>query len=147
MRYLPSFTTLQYRMLAVLWTIGIIVACSLPTDTLPQVEPALSLDKVVHFGLFAGLGGLWMRGLCPPVRNGLGKCFRRRGLAVLLVGGGFAGGVEVYQHFAPLQRLGDPYDAVANGLGLLVALAAYYLYHKRGVAAHSAHSEAPFTES
>lgn len=146
MRYLPSFTTVQYRILAILWTLGIVVVCSLPTDNLPQLQPAFSLDKLVHFGLFAVFGGLWIRGLCPPAPEGMGRCFMRR-VAVLLVGGMFAGGVEVYQHVAPLQRLGDPYDAVANGLGLLFALTAYYLYNKRGVTPHSAQSEVSFTES
>lgn len=125
-----SLNTGHYRILAVLWTVGIVTVCSLPTESLPEVQPALSLDKLVHFGLFAVFGALWMRGLCPPERDGLGQCLRRRGLALFVTGGVFAGGVEVYQHLAPLRRLGDPYDALANVLGLFFALLFYYLYHK-----------------
>lgn len=138
---LPSLNTRHYRILAVLWAVGILVACSLPTDTLPEVQSALSPDKIVHVGLFAVFGILWMRGSCPP-NDGVGtSCLVRRGGALLLVGGLFAGGTEVYQRLIPIQRLGDPYDALANVLGLLLALGIYYGYHRRTVQAHSTESE------
>ena len=81
-------------------------------------------DKIVHFVLFAGFGGLWMRALCSPVDGAWRQC-RRRAVALLVVGGLFAGGSEIYQDLLPIRRSGDPYDAVANGAGLLVSILLY----------------------
>jgi VanZ family protein len=125
MTSLLSPSTTQYRWLAVLWTLGIVVACSIPAASLSPIEPALSADKAIHFGLFAVFGGLWMRALCPPDAAGP---ICRRGLYLLGAGSLFAVGTEVYQHLMPLQRRGDPYDALADGAGLLVAVVAYVLY-------------------
>jgi hypothetical protein len=123
-----SLTTTQYRRLAVLWTLGIVAACSIPATSLSPIKPALSADKAIHFGLFAGFGLLWMRGLCPP-----GACasLRRHSLRLLGWGSLFAVGTEVYQHLMPIQRRGDPYDALADGGGLLVAVGLYALVVRR----------------
>lgn len=142
MRRLSSLTARHYRILAVLWAVGILVACSLPADTLPEVQSAFSPDKIVHVGLFAVFGILWMRGVCPPNDDVGTSCLVRHGVALLLVGGLFAAGTEVYQYLVPLQRLGDPFDALANGIGLFLALGIYYGYHKQA----SAHSEEAFTD-
>jgi hypothetical protein len=117
-------STPQYRWLAVLWTGGIVAACSIPATSLSTLGPALSADKAIHFGLFAIFGLLWMRALGPP---GASPALRRRSLFLLGGGGLFAAGTEVYQHLMPLQRQGDPYDALANGAGLLAAVVAYAL--------------------
>jgi len=124
MTSLLSLTTVQYRWLAVLWTLGIVVACSIPAASLSPIKPALSADKVIHFGLFAGFGLLWMRALCPP---DAATSLRRHSLRLLGWGSLFAIGTEVYQHLMPLQRRGDPYDALADGSGLLVAVGLYAL--------------------
>jgi hypothetical protein len=126
MALLSFLSTAHYRWLALLWTAGIVVACSLPAASLSPIEPALSADKAAHFGLFAGFGALWMRALCPPASVTPAR-LRRQGGRLLIWGTLFAVGTEVYQHLLPLQRLGDPYDALADGGGLLLSVIAYAL--------------------
>lgn len=129
MPFFPFLSTRHYRWLAALWTVGIVAACSIPAASLTPLGPALSADKVIHFGLFVVFGVLWMRALGPSPKEE--TALRRRALWVL--GGGLllAVGTEVYQHVLPLQRLGDPYDALANGAGLLVSVAGYHLLVRR----------------
>lgn len=137
----PSWlSTVHYRWLAVAWTLGILIACSVPSTTLPSVDPALGVDKIVHVGLFAVFGALWMRSLCPPTTPTTMSCLRRHGAFLVALGGAFAVTTEVYQHLLPIRRLGDPYDAAANGLGLAGSLLAYVLYtHRRDKAESSSH--------
>lgn len=120
-------STTQYRWLAGLWTVAILVACSVPATTLSSVGPALSYDKIAHVVLFAVFGGLWMRALSPPHEG----TARRNGLLLLLVGSVFAVLTEAYQHLLPIRRHGDPFDALADGVGIVVGVGFYVLYVRR----------------
>lgn len=131
MSRLPTPTTQPYWWMAVLWTGAIVGACSIPAATLSPIGPALSADKAIHLGLFAVFGALWMRALCPPSTGATPARLRRHGLRVLGWGGLFAVGTEVYQHVMPLQRMGDPYDALANGGGLVLSVVVYALLVRR----------------
>ena len=130
MRMLSSLRTAHYRLLATLWTVGILVALTLPTGSMPDAQ-GTHVDKIVHVGLFAGFGLLWLRGLCPPDSQRLPACFRRRGGLFFVGGVLFAVGTEVYQHWLPLQRVADPYDVTADLFGFIVAFVGYYVYHVR----------------
>lgn len=125
--------TRHYRLIAALWTIGIVLAMTIPTGRLATVQPELGVDKLVHVLLFAGFGGLWLRGLCPPGEEELPKCFRRRGGLFFVAGVLFAGGTEIYQHVLPIRRMADPYDVTADLAGFVAAFAVYYAYHVRRV--------------
>lgn len=131
MRPLSWMTTARYRLLAMLWTAGIILAMSIPTGNFSRVRPEIGADKIVHVILFAGFGLLWLRGLCPPGDDELPKCFRRRGGLFFVVGVLFAVGTEVYQALIPVQRMADPYDATADLVGFVLAFVGYYVYHVR----------------
>lgn len=131
MCFLSSFRTVHYRLLAVLWTGGILLAMSLPAGNLPNPDSSFGLDKIVHVVLFAGFGWLWLRGLCSPDGERVSACFRQRGVGFLVVAVLFAVGTEVYQHLLPIQRLADPYDVMADLVGVLAAFAGYYVYHVR----------------
>lgn len=122
--------TVHYRLLAVFWTIGILLVVTIPTGTVPEVDSALGLDKIVHAVLFGGFGILWLRGLCPPGEEGLSSGVAWRAPVVLAVGILFALATEVYQHVAPIERVGSTYDAAADLVGLLVAFGGYYTYHQ-----------------
>lgn len=128
----PSLSTTHYRWLAVLWTGAIVLACSLPAASFAGVQPAVGADKVVHVVLFAVFGGLWMRALCPPGPERTWARVRRRGGRLLLLGVLFGVGSEVYQQVLPLQRVADPYDALADVLGLLFGILLYGAYVRWG---------------
>lgn len=123
--------TSYYRLIAALWTIGIVLAMTIPTGRLASVQPEVSVDKLAHIILFAGFGGLWLRGLCPPDGEELPSCFRRRGGLFFVAGVLFAVGTEMYQHFLPIRRMADPYDVTADLVGFVAAFVGYYLYYVR----------------
>jgi len=131
MRVLSSIRTVHYRLLAALWTVGILVAMAVPAENLPGPQSFLGVDKIVHAVLFAGFGGLWLRVLCPPDHERLFSLFRRRGGFFFVVGVLFAGATEIYQHLLPIRRLTDPYDVTADLVGFTAAFVGYYVYHVR----------------
>lgn len=120
--------TVHYRWAAALWTAAIIIGCSIPPSRLASVEPALTFDKLAHFGLFAIFAVLWLRGLCPPCSSPPWSRFRRLGGLMFVIGILFAAGTELYQHLLPMKRTADPYDALADGAGLAVGIGMYALY-------------------
>lgn len=128
MRPFSSLRTVHYRLLAGLWTIGILLTIAIPTGSIPEVQSAFGLDKLVHAVLFSGFGLLWLRGLCPPDRIQQSPGVSGRSLLVLGAGVVFAGVTELYQHIAPIERVADSYDVAADLLGLTLAFAGYYLY-------------------
>lgn len=130
MGLLFALRTVHYRLLAVLWTIVLVLAVTVPTGNIPRVQSTSGLDKLAHAVLFAGFGILWLRGLCPPVEGGLSSRFPWRGGLFLSVGILFAVATEVYQHLAPIERMGSAYDLGADLFGLLVVYGAYYAYHQ-----------------
>jgi len=110
-------TQTTYLASAILWSLGIVVAYSLPGSALPAPPDLIGWDKVAHFGLFAGFGFLWMRVL-HPLRDGDPRAtVPRRMLGFLAISLCLAAGGEVYQSFLP-ERTPDPYDAIANALGV-----------------------------
>lgn len=124
-------TTAHYRLVAVLWTLGIIGVCLMPASTLASVEPQLGADKVVHIFLFAVFGSLWMRALFPPGLDVSANQFRQRALGVILVGAGLAAGTEALQQALPVRRVADPYDLAADLVGLVLAVVGYSFFVQR----------------
>ena len=110
------------HLLATLWTLGILAACSIPGQDLPSVN-IVSFDKFAHFVVFAGFGWLWMSVLQQPMG-------RRTGYVVGF-GLAYAALTEVYQGFLPFDRTPDPYDALANALGLLAAVLLFRLWKNK----------------
>lgn len=106
------------RRLALLWTLVILAACTVPGSTLPSLT-LWEFDKLIHFALFAGFGGLWMRALACPLG--------RRMAGVLLAGIAFALLTEWYQGLLPWPRTPDLLDALADSLGTLAGVVAYRL--------------------
>ena len=109
----------------------ILAGFSLPASSLSPARTFLDFDKGIHAALFAVFGLLWMRALCPPDATEVWTALRRRGGQLLGTGVLFAGGTEVYQHLMPIRRMGDPYDALADGVGLLVGILLYGLFLRR----------------
>lgn len=99
--------------LAGLWTLVLWVGCSIPGSEIPEVR-LLAADKLAHVFLFAVFAVLWAR--AAP------------GRWVAIAGGGLGFGVftEVWQHLLPIGRTGDPFDVVADAVGLAVGLGAVW---------------------
>ncbi len=94
---------------ALLWTLGILIATTMPTGGVPNVEVS-HMDKLVHFAMFFGFGTLWMWALPHPLKRRLG--------IVVIVGVMGAVGTEGLQLIVPFDRNPDIGDVVANMLGL-----------------------------
>lgn len=97
------------RTAAALWSLAILTACSVPGNGLPKLNLPLSPDKWVHVGLFLVFGWLWLR---AGARAG----------AVLAWGVAFAAATEVWQGAVIPGRSGDPFDALADAAGLVLAV-------------------------
>ena len=108
--------------LALGWTFFILAACSIPGRDLPRVGVP-DFDKLAHVGVFLVFGMLWMRALHLPVA-------RRTG-AVVAGGLAYAVFTEIYQGWLPFERTPDPFDALANALGLLLGVGVYYVLYRR----------------
>jgi VanZ family protein len=130
-RLFRSFDTRHYLIIAALWTLGIIVALTIPTPGLPKVDPSLTLDKVAHVVLFSGLALFWMRALRPEDDTAAWSVPWRR--VAVVAGGGvvFAVASEFYQLIIPFKRSADPYDAIADIVGVALGIGAYLLYRSR----------------
>jgi hypothetical protein len=104
----------RHYFLAIGWTLGILLACSIPGNDLPDLDlDLLKADKLAHFTLFLGFGWLWLRAI-PR-----GRRFRWAG--VLAVGLVYAVATEWYQGILPWDRTPDPLDAAANTVGLFTS--------------------------
>lgn len=98
--------------LALVWSLAILAACSIPGDAFGDYESLLfSFDKLGHLLMFAVFGVLWAR--AAPGRLG----------AVLLGGVAFAFASEGWQTLLPFERAGDLLDVLADVVGLLLGLA------------------------
>jgi len=101
---------------AVLWTIVILVLCWTPRTLLPVNErresltQKLHLDKFVHAGIFTVFTVLWLR------TRPAGKT---RYLWILLAGTALAAITEVMQNLPIINREGEFEDAMADFAGVL----------------------------
>jgi hypothetical protein len=112
--------TMRFRLLsAVLWTIVILILCWTPEIYLPVEEGPgswldfLPLDKVVHLGIFAIFGVLWLRAL-PTCSF--------RFLWVGLAGTALAIITEMVQNVPIINREGEVQDVVADVVGVLIGI-------------------------
>ncbi len=103
----------RYRY-ALAWGLFILALCTVPGRSIPDSEIA-SLDKLVHFGVFFVLAWLWM----PP---SAGKWASAQ---VSLGGTMYAAFTELYQGWLPWERTPDPFDFLANVVGLLLGVLSF----------------------
>lgn len=113
------------HIVAILWTLLILAACSIPGKDIPSIN-IVSFDKFAHFGVFAGYGWLWMWALRGTLH--------RRMKWVLVSGFAYAIFTEIYQGVLPFEREPDPLDALANIAGLVTAVLLYRALQKRRAA-------------
>jgi len=120
-------TTRQYVAMALVWTLGVCAALLLPLPDAPGPEDLPGLDKAVHAALFAGLGIFWMRATRRPLLGSTSLSLRTRTLVVGAGCGVFAILTEVGQHVLVSTRTGNSGDALADLVGLALALTAYWI--------------------
>lgn len=104
------------------WALLILGLCLLPGEELPEWDWAdlLSLDKLVHAGLFAVLLVLGVRALRMH-----GSGLRLRSWPVALFTGAcvsYGGALELMQAHLLTGRTADPFDALANAFGCILGL-------------------------
>ncbi|MEX0747903.1 MAG: VanZ family protein [Rhodothermales bacterium] len=110
------------RTAALAWTLLIIILCSLPGASLPDVN-IFSADKLGHFGMFAVLSWLWMFSTKMP--------FEARSWRVIVLGLALAGLTEVYQGLFVPGREPEVLDVLANAAGLLAGVWAFRVLKDR----------------
>lgn len=91
--------------------LGVVLGSLIPPEQLDTVVPSIN-DKIMHGGAYF-LMGIWFAGSMDP-RN-------HRWLAVALIALG--GAIEILQYFMGFGRDADWRDFLANGIGVVVALA------------------------
>ncbi len=95
-------------LLAIAWTIGIFIGCSLPGKDLPSISLFDHFDKVVHFTFFAIFFILWYISFNP-------KPYIPYYLLLLTAFYGF--GIEWYQLNCVVGRSFDILDGIADTIG------------------------------
>ena len=101
-------------------TLLLLTLCLLPRSWMPRGEASPRkiphLDKVVHFGMFAGFGLLWACAGRSPVPT------RSRVAGVLAVAFALAVSTEITQGLPQIARDPDPFDALADAVGSVVGV-------------------------
>lgn len=109
-------------LLAIFWTLGILLACLIPGNEVPHIRIPLA-DKWVHFIIFAGFSFLWL------------STFKHANAAkgvlifILSILSGYA--VELLQDSGITRgRSYDIYDVVADGIGGALGVVLFFLWRK-----------------
>jgi len=104
----------------VAWIIIVFIGIALPGKELPDINPVVNFDKIVHMILF-GLVTFLMNGSLTL------KGFTQKSAAVisLFAGAAYAGLAEIIQLFVP-GRSCSIYDFYAGTIGAIMALMVVY---------------------
>ena len=97
--------------LALCWTIGIFIGCSMPGRDLPSLNLFDHFDKLVHFTFFAVFFVLWFMYFHTKANIG----WYVLGITILY---GF--GIEFYQLHFVAGRAFDVWDGIADSVGGLI---------------------------
>lgn len=106
---------------AIIWTILILIGCSLPGKDLPAITLFDHFDKVVHFTFFCFFYFLWYAGTKP---------FENKSLILILISFALGFAIEFYQINFVVGRSFDVWDGVADTFG---AWAASFIMKKWGL--------------
>ncbi len=103
----------------------ILVACLIPGNEIPDVKVPLA-DKWVHFVIFGGFAFLWMCVYRKPNA--------RKGVFMALLTAAFGYAVEWLQGSGITRgRSYDLYDMLADSIGGIIGLAAFFLLRRIAV--------------
>jgi hypothetical protein len=116
-----SDLTIHRALMAVLWTIVIMMLCWLPRHVVQRVEAGsgwfkiVNLDKFVHGGIFIVFALLWARVWSSP----------RRFTWIALGGVIFAAITEIGQLIPAVGRDATVPDLIADSIGILIGILAF----------------------
>jgi VanZ family protein len=105
--------------LAVIWTIIILIGCSLPGKDLPAITVFDQFDKVVHFTFFFAFFFFWYCGM---------HSFSHKALLIICSAFILGFAIEFYQMYFVAGRSFDVWDGVADTVGSLVAWLCFKKY-------------------
>ncbi|MDR1056240.1 MAG: VanZ family protein [Prevotellaceae bacterium] len=111
----------RYHWKALFWIVIIYLGCLLPGDALPSILFLLKIpyfDKIMHFGLYFVYTLFLASGFLLQYPGEHGKAYLLGGLIAFSIGIS----IEFLQSIMHLGRLADFYDAIANTIGIIVAL-------------------------
>jgi len=104
---------------AIIWLIVIGIASGYPGNTIPKV-PVWQADKIVHITIYAILSFFL---LIAFRKQYLIKNTRLRiSLFIILFSISYGGLMEILQHYIFINRSGNWYDFLANGLGAILGV-------------------------
>ena len=111
------------RLLAILWTLLILVACLIPGREVPNVHIPLA-DKWVHFIIFAGFSFLWL--------SVFDKAKMLHGLLIFLLSVSLGYAVELLQGSGITSgRSYDLYDVLADAIGGALGVLLFFLMRRQ----------------
>lgn len=99
------------------WSFLVLVSLFLPGSTVPQSD-VLEYDKAVHALLFGVGVYLWLR---VPWTSGMARWI------IVLGALAFAPASEIFQAMIGGGRAADPWDAVADAIGVALGAGAWFL--------------------
>lgn len=118
MSFLPPRRALIWSLL---WALIILVLTLMPGEDVPDLGWAelLNLDKPVHAVLF-GIQ-TWLLGVALSGATRWGKPWRRPALTAAGISLVYGGLTELLQGTMMLGRTADPFDLLADGVGITIA--------------------------
>lgn len=107
------------NLLAIIWSIIIIILCSIPGQEFSDVSfiDIPHFDKIVHFGLYFILSIVSIKGLKQQSKIKLLKQFPY--LSIIFYAIILGGSLELLQHYYIPFRSGDTLDMLANFIGTI----------------------------
>lgn len=109
----------------------ILLLTGLPGSSFPHVKPTLGLDKVVHFLMYAGFTYITLWGYRKPYVE-KGEVYRKKAIWITLTIGAALGILtEAIQAIPVLKRSCSVYDWIADLIGCIVGVVAYYFFHPK----------------
>lgn len=116
------FSQKKALLLAIFWTLGILLACLIPGNEVPQVSIPFA-DKWVHFIIFAGFSFLWL--------STFKHANTSKGMLIFILSIILGYAVELLQDSGITRgRSYDVYDVVADGIGGVLGVLLFFLWRK-----------------
>lgn len=119
----------------IVWAIGILILTGIPGSYIPTttnffdwVQP----DKIVHFILFGGLSFLVLYAYREQFIAGNNRLL----ISIIAISIGIVYGLltEVLQYYVFVGRNGNYLDFMADVIGAIIGILAFYLYYRKKIA-------------